>query len=145
LINPEALIQEAQMCHYLIVSIGSGLFIMLLDTAMPTNKIHMLGCRQAENYNRILKNLSNGWATYLLYGFVVTNIFFCFNEKLPGMSGIMKGLSFGLGIWFLRVAFVAPFQRINRNINISKLYYDLMSGLGKMLIIGLFYGLFWLK
>ena len=54
---------------------------------------------------------------------------------------LVKGLSFGLLVWFLRVAMQAASQWMMFTIPTNTLLYTLAVGIAEMLVLGLFYGL----
>ena len=53
----------------------------------------------------------------------------------------MRGGSFGLITWFLRVVMSAASQWMMFNVPVKALFYSLVTGLGEMLILGVLYGL----
>lgn len=59
-----------------------------------------------ECYKPIAKqaiNIPAGIVIELFYGFVITGIYIIIIQALPTDSGIVKGLTYGLGMWFFRV------------------------------------------
>ncbi len=78
----------------------------------------------------------------LVYGFLLAGLFLLLYPALPGPIGLVKGLSFGLITWFLRVAMGVLSQWMMYSIPAGTLIYTLLAGLGEMLILGLIYGLF---
>jgi len=86
-------------------------------------------------------NVPVGIIIDLVYGFVMAGIFLLLYKSLPGNSGLVKGISFALIIWFFRVVMSAASQWMMFNVHASALVYGLLAGLGEMLILGIFYGL----
>ena len=62
-------------------------------------------------------------------------------NSLPGESGIVKGISFALVVWFLRVVMSVASQWMMFKVPWKTSLYDLGSGLGEMLILGILYGI----
>ena len=63
------------------------------------------------------------------------------HKSLPGASGWMKGISFGLLVWFFRVLMNAASQWIMFRVSTQTLAYMSLAGLAEMLILGELYGL----
>ena len=62
-------------------------------------------------------------------------------KSLPGELGIMKGVSYGLMVWFFRVLMTAASQWMTFVIPVRSLLYTAIAGLGEMLVLGMLYGL----
>jgi hypothetical protein len=88
-----------------------------------------------------LINAPAGVLIDLLYGFVLAGLFLLLHKSLPGTSGWMKGLGFGLFAWFFRVLMNAASQWIMFRVSTETLAYTLFAGLGEMLVLGVLYGL----
>ena len=54
---------------------------------------------------------------------------------------LVKGLSFGLLVWFFRVAMQAASQWMMFTIPVNTVLYSLTAGLTEMLVLGVLYGL----
>jgi len=68
-------------------------------------------------------------------------VFLLLYKSLPGETGLVKGLSFAILVWFFRVVMYTATQWMMFNIPIETLLYSLVAGLGEMLILGVLYGL----
>jgi hypothetical protein len=127
--------------RYIIVSISSGIIFAVIDGFINANP---LAQKLFEVYKSIAKNTVNIWAGIVIdlaYGFIMAGIFLLIFDALPYKSGVMKGLSFGILIWFFRVVMSVASQWMMFNVPVSTLIYTLVTGLAEMLVLGLFYGL----
>ena len=77
----------------------------------------------------------------LLYGFLLAGLFLLLFASLPGESGLLKGLSFGLITWLLRVLMSALGEWMMFTLPLKTLLYKLLAGLAEMLVLGILYGL----
>ena len=126
--------------RYLLVSVLSGLLFGVMDGVINANP---LAKRLFEVYQPIARsnlNIQAGIFIDLLYGFALAGLFLLLNKSLPG-SGLLKGISFGLIVWVLRVVMGAASQWMVFNIPLATFGYSLLTGLAEMLVLGLLYGL----
>ncbi len=129
------------MTAYIIVSIISGMLFGLMDGLINANP---LAVRLFEAYKPIAKtsiNMPAGIAIDLVYGFALAGLFLLLYPALPGGTGFMKGICYGLIIWFLRVVMSVASQWMMYRIPITTLLYSLLAGLIEMLVLGVLYGL----
>ena len=129
------------MTRYLIVSFASGILFGILDGAINANP---LAQRLYSVYSPIARTSINpaaGIAIDLAYGFIMAAVFLLLYQSLPGETGIVKGLSFAVLVWFFRVVMSAASTWIMFNIPIPTLIYNLVAGLVEMLVLGILYGL----
>ncbi|MEW6405223.1 MAG: hypothetical protein AB1649_25810 [Chloroflexota bacterium] len=127
--------------RYIVVSIGSGVLFGIMDGAINVNP---LGQKLNQAYAPVLKKSINpiaGIGIDLAYGFIMAAIFLLLYQSLPGQSGVLKGLSFGVIVWFFRVVMSAASTWVMFTIPLQTILYNLIAGLGEMLILGLLYGL----
>jgi hypothetical protein len=59
---------------------------------------------------------------------------------LPGQSGIVKGLSYAILLWFFRVVMYAASTWMMYNVPIQTIGYGLVAGLLEMLVLGILFG-----
>jgi hypothetical protein len=128
------------MVRYVIVSIGSGLLFGLMDGLMNGNPLAQRLHGVFEPIARKSLNIPVGVAIDLAYGFAMAGVFLLLYRSLPG-DPLLKGLVFGLLIWFFRVVMQVASQWIMFSIPATTLLYALICGLIEMLILGLIYGL----
>jgi len=129
------------MLRYTIVSIVSGIFFGVLDGLINANPYAQ---KQFEIYKPIAKtsiNVPLGFGIDLIYGFVMAGLFLLLYPSLPGDSGILKGLSYGLIMWFFRVVMYAMTQLMMFKLPNVTIVYILLTGLVEMVILGLLFGL----
>jgi hypothetical protein len=85
--------------------------------------------------------LTAGILIDLIYGFILAGIFLMLYTSLPGQSGIVKGVSFALLVWFLRVVMQAASTWMMYTIPSPTILYGLVAGLVEMLVLGILFGL----
>ncbi len=128
------------MIRYVVVSIISGILFGTMDGLINANSIAQ---KLFEVYRPIAKasiNLTAGIFIDLAYGFLMAAIFMLLYKSLPGNTGLVKGLCFGLLVWFFRVAMRAGSDWMMFNVPCSALIYSVVAGLIEMLILGVLYG-----
>jgi len=126
---------------YIVVSIISGILFGVLDGFVHANP---LAVKLFEVYKPIARTSVNFVAGILIdlaYGFILAGLFLLFYTSLPGELGIVKGICFALIVWFLRVVMSAASQWMMFTIPWKTALYELGSGLGEMLILGILYGI----
>ena len=129
------------MTSYIIVSAISGILFGILDGLINANPV---ANRLFEVYKPIAKTSVNfiaGIIIDLAYGFILAALFLLVYPSLPGEVGLLKGVSFGLIVWFLRVVMSVVSQWMMYKVPLKTLLYTLLAGLGEMLILGILYGL----
>ena len=129
------------MTTYVIVSIASGILFGILDGLINANPMAQ---RLYAVYKPIAKTSMNvvaGLVIDLAYGFIMAAVFLLLYTSLPGGSGILKGLSFAILVWFFRVVMSVASTWMMYTVPARTLVYTLLAGLGEMLILGIFYGL----
>lgn len=129
------------MTRYITVSIVSGILFGILDGVINANPFAQ---KLYEAYKPIAKTSINPFAGILIdlvYGFVMAGVFLLLYKSLPGEAGLVKGLTFALLVWFFRVVMYTASQWVMFNIPIESLLYSLLTGLGEMLVLGIFFGL----
>jgi hypothetical protein len=129
------------MTTYLIISVISGILFGLLDAVINANP---LARRLYEVYKPITKTSLNplvGMVIDLGYGFVMAGVFLLIYPSLPGTTGLVKGVSYALLVWFFRVVMAVASQWMMYKVPGKTLLYTLVAGLAEMLILGVLYGL----
>jgi hypothetical protein len=140
-VTVEAGREADQVLTYIVVSVGSGVLFGILDGVINGNP---LARRLNEVYKPIARtalNLPAGIAIDLAYGFAMAGIYLLIWQSLPGATGLVKGLFFGLLAWFFRVAMSAASQWMTLRVPVATLLYGLATGLVEMLVVGVLYGL----
>jgi hypothetical protein len=128
------------MIIYIVVSVLSGILFGILDGLINANP---KARRLFEAYQPIAKasvNFAAGMVIDLAYGFILGGLFLLLYPSLPGEAGLVKGISFGLMVWFLRVVMSAASQWMMYKVPAKALVYTLLAGLAEMLVLGVLYG-----
>ena len=128
------------MIRYIIVSLVGGILFGVLDGVIHANP---LAQRLYEVYQPIARSSLNfvaGSLIDLAYGFILAAIFLIIYEGLPGHTGILKGLSYALLIWFFRVVMYAASSWIMYKVPAQTILYALIAGLIEMLVLGILFG-----
>jgi hypothetical protein len=129
------------MTKYILISIVSGILFGIMDGVINANPIAV---KMHEIYKPIAKttvNVKAGILIDLFYGFTLAALFLLLYRSLPGEVGIVKGLSFALIVWFIRVVMSVVTQWMMYEVPINALVYALLTGLFEMIILGTLYGL----
>ncbi|MDP1725986.1 MAG: hypothetical protein Q8M15_04325 [Bacteroidota bacterium] len=129
------------MKRFIITAVLTGLLFGLMDGLINANPFAV---KLMECYKPIAKqsiNVLMGLGIDLLYGFIISSIFILIKPALPSEIGIIKGLSYGLGIWFFRVMMGAISSWMMYNIPIQTLIYVVLTGLIEMTVLGILNGL----
>lgn len=129
------------MWNYILVSILSGIAFGVLDGVINANPIARRLFAVYQPVARKSVNVTAGILIDLVYGFVLAGLFLLLYTSLPGGTGLLKGLSFGLILWFLRVVMYAVTQWMTINLPGNAFLYIIFSGLLEMLTLGVLYGL----
>jgi hypothetical protein len=129
------------MTRYIIVSAISGLLFGILDGIINANPLAQRLYEYSKPIAKTSINMPAGIVIDLIYGFVMAGVFLVLFKSLPGESGLLKGISFGVMVWFFRVVMYAATQWMTTTIPTDALLYSLGAGLVEMLILGILYGL----
>lgn len=132
---------ERDMFNYVLFSVIGGILFGVMDGLINANP---MATRLYEVYKPIAKpslNFIAGIIIDLAYGFILAGLFLLLYQSLPGASGLVKGLCFGLIAWFLRVAMSVASQWMMYKLPTKTLLYTLFAGLAEMLVLGILFGL----
>lgn len=129
------------MYTYIIISLLSGILFGILDGLINANPLAQKLFVIYKPIARTSANIVMGIVIDLTYGFILVAMFLLLFYSLPGESGWIKGTSFALLVWFLRVVMNVVSQWMMFEIPFRVLIYILISGLAEMLIIGMLLGL----
>ena len=128
------------MIRYIIVSIFSGIIFGILDGIINANPFAHKLFLVFQPIAKSSVNAPVGVLIDIIYGFIMAGIFLILYQSIPGKSGLIKGLNYGLFIWFFRVVMYTVTTWMMFNVSKTTLIYVLITGLGEMIIIGLIYG-----
>jgi len=131
---------RSRTVRYTLVGVASGLLFGIMDALINVNPI----AERLYEFNLPIRRTSvdviAGVAIDLAYGFILMAAFLVLYRSLPGRVGLVKGVSFALLVWFLRVVMSAASQWIMLNMPVTALLYGVLTGLGEMLVLGILYG-----
>jgi len=130
------------MKRYIIVSIVNGVLFGVMDGIINANPFAQKLFTVYEPIAKTAINAPAGILIDLAYGFIMGAIFLLLYSSLPGKNGILKGLSFGLIMWFFRVLMNVASSWMMFEVPLITLLYIAATGLVEMLLIGFVYGLF---
>lgn len=129
------------MVRYVIVSLVGGILFGTMDALINANPLAQKLYKVYEPIVRTNVNAAAGIVIDLVYGFVMAGIFLLIYQGLPGESGLVKGIGFGVIAWFFRVVMSAATNWVMFDVPINTLLYSLGTGLVEMLVLGVLYGL----
>ena len=129
------------MIRYIIAAILTGLMFGIMDGLINANPYAV---KLMECYKPIARqgiNIPAGLMIDLMYGFAISGIYLLIIPVLPTDYGIMKGLTYGLGMWFFRVLMGVVSSWMMFTVPGKTLVYFLLTGLIEMAILGIVNGL----
>ena len=129
------------MIRYSLVSILSGILFGTLDGLIHANPLAQKLYAVYQPISKASINVPAGIIIDLIYGFILAAIFIRLYPSLPGSTGILKGLSFAVLAWFLRVVMSAISDWMMFTVPLQAIGYSVLTGLGEMLVLGVLYGL----
>ena len=129
------------MLRFIISALLTGILFGTMDGLINGNPfaVKLMECYQPIARQSI--NIPAGLVIDLVYGFIISGIFLLIMPVLPTDYGIIKGLAYGLGIWFFRVVMGAVSNWMMFTVPVKTLVYILLAGLVEMLILGIVNGL----
>jgi len=128
------------MTNYLVISLVSGILMGVLDGFINGNSF---AARLYQVYKPIFRDTVNipvGFAIDIFFGFLLAGVFLVIYPGLPGASGLLKGLSYGVLVWLFRGVMGVLSQWVMYKVPPKTLVYTLLTGLVEMLVLGLLYG-----
>ncbi len=129
------------MVRYLLTAAGSGLLLGVLDGVLNGNPLAAGLLAPYKPLARKSLNMAAGILIDLMYGFALAGLFLLLYRCLPGGTGILKGLSFAAGAWFLRFFMNAASSWVMFEVPLKTIAYQLAAGLVEMAALGVLYGL----
>ena len=129
------------MLRYFLAAILTGLLFGVMDGFINGNPyaVTLMDCYKPIARTSI--NVPIGLVIDLFYGFVISGIFFLIMPALPTEKGVIKGVTFGLGLWFFRVLMGCISQWMMFAIPTKTLVYLVLTGLVEMILLGVLNGL----
>ena len=128
------------MTRYIVISLVGGILFGIMDGVINANPLARMLYEVYRPIARTSLNVVAGSLIDLAYGFILAAIFLVVYEGLPGQSGIVKGLSYAILIWFFRVVMYAASTWMMYNVPTQTIIYGLIAGLVEMLLLGILFG-----
>jgi hypothetical protein len=129
------------MWKFVLIGFAGGVLFALLDGLLNANPLAQRLMAVYQPIARTSVNFAVGILIDLVYGFALAGLFLLLRASLPGASGLLKGLSYGGMLWFLRVVMYGLSHWMTFKIPAATLLYTLAAGLVEMLALGVLYGL----
>jgi hypothetical protein len=129
------------MVKYFIVSIVTGVLFGILDGIINGTPLAQRLYEVFKPISREKINIPVGIIIDVVYGFVLAGLFVLLSASLPGSTGVIKGVAFGIIVWFLRVVMYGVSQWMMYKVPCKTVVYMVLSGLLEMLILGLIIGI----
>jgi hypothetical protein len=123
------------MLRRIAVGLAAGVAFLVLDGLLNANP---LAQRMYAAYRPVARPSVNAFAGSVIdvaYGPILVAMFVTLRPCLPGRSGVMKGLSFGGMVWFLRVAMRVAGEWVATTVPASTHVYTLVAGLVQVLVV----------
>ena len=129
------------MLNLILASFATGVLFGAMDAAINANPY-------ARGLNAVYApvarteiNVVAGSLIDLAYGVVIVLVFVQLAPALPGATGLAKGLTLGVGMWFFRVVMSAATTWMTHRVPPALLAYQIVTGLFEMLVLGAVVGL----
>lgn len=119
----------------LLVGLAAGLAFLILDGVVNANP---LAQRLYAVYHPLARTSVDAVAGSLIdlaYGLILVQVFVALRPSLPGQGRLMKGLSFGALVWFLRVVMRVAGEWVTTTVPPSAHAYTLVAGLVQVLLV----------
>lgn len=129
------------MTRFILISVVAGVLFGVLDGLLNANPLAQRLYAFYKPITRPAVSIVAGMGIDIAASFAMAGIFLLLYTSLPGQTGWLKGLSFGLLLWFFRVVMGVASQWVMFNVPPAALAYSLAAGLLEMLVLGIFYGL----
>jgi hypothetical protein len=128
------------MKRVIAVGLGAGLLFLVLDAVIHANPLALTLYAAYEPLARPEVNALLGSAIDLGYGLILAALFVRLRPSLPGRNGVVKGLAFGVGVWFLRVVMNVAGQWVTWTVGPATHIYTLTAGLLQVSAVSVFLG-----
>ncbi|KKR40548.1 hypothetical protein A2434_01355 [Candidatus Woesebacteria bacterium RIFOXYC1_FULL_41_14] len=129
------------MLRYVVVSLFGGLLLGVLDGIINANPYAQKLFDVYKPISKTSVNIILGFGIDIFYGFVMAGLFLLLYKSLPGSTGLVKGITFGLITSFFSVLMHVFSQLMMFKVPLGTLVYVFLTGLFEMLVIGIIFGL----
>ncbi len=123
------------MLRVFVVGLGAGVAFLITDAVLNANPWAQ---RLYAAYGPIARpsvNAVAGSVVDLGYGVILAALFVTLWPGLPGETSLVKGLSFGVIVWFLRVVMRVASDWVTTSVPSSTHAYTLLGGLAQILLV----------
>jgi hypothetical protein len=120
----------------MVVGLVAGVAFLILDGVLNANPLAQRLYAAYQPIARPSVDALAGSAIDLAYGLILAALFVMLRTSLPGETRLMKGLSFGLIVWFLRVVMRVAGEWVTTTVPVSAHAYTLLAGLVQVLVVG---------
>lgn len=123
------------MLRQIVVGLIAGVAFLVLDGLVNANPLAQRLYAAYEPIARPSVNAAAGSAVDLAYGVILVALFLTLRPSIPGRTSIMKGVSFGLMVWFLRVVMRVAGEWVTTTVPPTTHAYTLVAGLVQVLLV----------
>ena len=127
--------------RYVIISLVCAILYWILDGIVVWNPYARKLYQAYQTNTKPSFSLPKSLFVYLIYGFAMAGLFLLLYNSLPGETGIVKGICFGLIAWYFRGFTTVMSQWIFSTVSLKTMGYAAITGVGEALILGMFLGL----
>lgn len=123
------------MIRQILAGLSAGVVFLVFDAILNANP---LAQRLYAVYRPITRPSINPLAGSLIdlaYGVILAWLFVTLRASLPGHTSLLKGFSFGLIVWFLRVVMRVAGEWVVSNVPPLVHAYSLVAGLVQVLVV----------
>ncbi len=118
-----------------LAGLAAGIVFLVLDGVLNANPLARQLYAVYQPIARPSVNALAGSAIDLAYGLVLALLYARLRPSLPGRTGLGQALSFGLIVWFLRVAMRVGGEWVTTAVPPSVHAYTLVAGLVQVLLV----------
>jgi len=123
------------MLRQIVVGLAAGMAFLVLDGLTNANPLAQEVYAAYRPIARSSVNAVAGSVVDLAYGLILVALFVTLRHCLPGRTGLVKGMSFGAMVWFLRVVMRVAGEWVTTTVPASAHAYSLVAGLVQMLLV----------
>jgi hypothetical protein len=123
------------MLRQVVVGLVAGVAFLILDGVLNANPLAQRIYAAYQPIARPSVNALAGSTVDLAYGVILALLFVRLRRSLPGNTSLMKGVSFGLMVWFLRVFMRVAGEWVMTIVPPSAHAYTLLAGLVQVLLV----------
>jgi uncharacterized membrane protein YagU involved in acid resistance len=123
------------MRREILVGLAAGVAFLVLDGLLNANPLAQQVYAAYRPIARSSVNAVAGSLVDLGYGLILAVLFVTLRHCLPGRTDLMKGMSFGVMVWFLRVVMRVAGEWVVTTVPASAHLYSLLAGLVQMLLV----------